>query len=156
MGNEQIVEEARGNRGKIASGIVAAILWLILAAFFAIIGFFFLTKMSEYDSRRNIMYIWFVFALIFLFTSVEQFSWVGLLKAAHIIVYKDKIQGTAIKMSLLSSKEIPFDIKFEEIISIPLDKNISICTKNGEYYIPIERYKADSIRNIIEKSNEKR
>ena len=102
------------------------------------------------------MYIWFALALIFLLNSVKQFSVVWLLRTAHITVYKDKIKGVAIKMSLLASKPIPFDINFEEILSIPSDKNISIYTKNGEYYIPVEQYKADSIRNIIEKSNGKK
>ncbi len=136
MSNEQILEEARVTKRKITSGTIAAILWLILAAFFVMIGFFFMTNISEYDSRRNIMYIWFALALIFCLTQLNSFRWFG--------------------FYLLVSKPIPFDINFEEILSIPSNKNISIYTKNGEYYIPVEQYKADSIRNIIEKSNGKK
>lgn len=109
--------------------------------------------MSKYDDRKVIMIFLAIAGILMICWGIGNMCVAGKLEDVKIIVYNGGVRGTSLSINpfigILSRSE-NFDFKFSQIVSVTSRYDLRICTRYGEYILPLERYKAQTIQKCIE------
>lgn len=153
MNKDEILDSAYANGGQVANMKLMGIISLVGGGFIAFILLITISNMSRYDDRKNAMIAFLILAILLTCWGIGDISLANKLKQVKIVVYNGGIRGTSLRINYLIgslSYSQNFDCEFSEITSVSSRYDLRICTRYGEYILPLERYKAQTIQKCIE------